>query len=79
MYIKISTNDRSLLELHRRLAELGINYFVVRNQVMLTAQANLTDLAYQWILDLAPSRLELQPLEGTDAKPLALFTAKHIH
>ena len=35
MYIKITTNDRnSLLELHKRLAELGINYFVVRNQVM---------------------------------------------
>ena len=80
MYIKISTNDRhSLLELHRRLSELGINYFVVRNQVMLPAQANLTDLAYQWILDLVPSLLELQPSEGTDAKPLALFTAKHIH
>lgn len=80
MYIKITTNDRnSLLELHRRLAELGINYFVVSNQVMLPSQANLTDLAYQWILDLVPSRLELQPSEGTDAKPLALFTAKHIH
>ena len=80
MYIKITTNDRnSLLELHRRLAELGINYFVVRNQVMLPSQANLTDLAYQWILDLGPSRLEVQPSEGTDAKPLALFTAKHIH